>query len=48
MNIDNFNGYLKSDALCQAIEQSNISIRKLGKSEKVDLVNNSIVFGTAL
>jgi hypothetical protein len=37
INIDNVNGELGGDALCQAIERPNIRIRILGKTEQVHI-----------
>ena len=41
ISIDNVNGDLKSDALCQAIERPIVEIRILGKSERVRIDSRS-------
>ena len=46
INIDNVNGELGGDALCQVIERPLVEIRILGKSELVRIETRSTVFAT--
>ena len=46
INIDNVNGELGGDALCQIIERPIVEIRILGKSERVRIDSRSTVFAT--
>jgi len=46
INIDNVNGDLGGDALCQSIERPVVEIRVLGKSERVRIEARSTVFAT--
>jgi hypothetical protein len=46
INIDNVNGELGGDALCQVIERPLVEIRILGKSERVRIEARSTVFAT--
>jgi putative DNA primase/helicase len=46
INIDNVNGNLGGDALCQIIERPLVEIRRLGKSELVRIECRTTVFAT--
>jgi putative DNA primase/helicase len=46
VNIDNVNGDLGGDFLCQAIERPLIDVRILRKSEQVRIINNVTLFAT--
>ena len=46
INIDNVNGELGGDALCQVIERPLVEIRILGKSERARIESRSTVFAT--
>ncbi len=46
INIDNVNGELGGDFLCQAIERAEPTIRILGRTEKVQLVNKATMLAT--
>jgi hypothetical protein len=46
ISIDNVNGTLGGDALCQIIERPVVEIRILGKSERVRIESRSTVFAT--
>jgi putative DNA primase/helicase len=46
INIDNVNGVLSSDLLCQAITQSSILMRPLGSSGLVEISNRCCFFAT--
>ncbi len=46
ISIDNVNGELGGDFLCQAIERPVVEIRPLGKSEKVRIESRSTIFAT--
>lgn len=44
--LDNVNGVLRGDALCQAVTAPNYQCRRLGKSENVECVNRSTIVAT--
>lgn len=44
--LDNINGVLESDLLCQALDQSNIRVRVFGKLEQRDVENNICLYAT--
>ena len=44
--LDNVNGLLESDLLCQALDQSNLRVRVFGKLEQRDVENNICLYGT--
>lgn len=46
ISIDNLNGDLGGDALCQIIERPIVDIRILGKSEKMRIESRSVIFAT--
>jgi putative DNA primase/helicase len=46
ISIDNLNGYLGGDALCQLIERPRVSIRPLGRSELVAIESRATVYAT--
>ena len=46
ISIDNFNGDLGGDALCQIIERPIVDIRILGKSERARIESRSTIFAT--
>lgn len=46
ISIDNCNGDLYGDALCQVVERTKLLIRILGKTEVVKIDNKSILFAT--
>lgn len=46
ISIDNVNGSLGGDALCQIVERPIVEIRILGKSERVRIESRSTVFAT--
>lgn len=46
ISIDNVNGSLGGDALCQIIERPIVEVRILGKSERVRIESRSTVFAT--
>jgi putative DNA primase/helicase len=46
INIDNVNGELGGDALCQIIERPSVKLRILGRSETPTFINNSTVFAS--
>jgi hypothetical protein len=46
INIDNVNGDLGGDALCQIIERPVVEIRILGKSERVRVESRATIFAT--
>ena len=46
INIDNVNGELGGDALCQIIERPIVEVRILGKSERARIEARSTVFAT--
>jgi len=46
ISIDNFNGDLSGDALCQVIERPIVNIRILGKSKLVTIESRSTIFAT--
>jgi putative DNA primase/helicase len=45
ISIDNLNGDLGGDCLCQAVERPLIEVRMLGRSENRDIVNTFCIFG---
>lgn len=46
MSLDNVNGELGGDLLCQAVERPIMSIRPLGTSKHVEIENRSVMFAT--
>lgn len=46
ISIDNVNGELGGDCLCQIVERPNVDVRMLGKSELVSIESRSTVFAT--
>jgi putative DNA primase/helicase len=46
ISIDNLDGELKGDFLCQAVERPRPQIRVLGKSERVTIENRTTIFAT--
>jgi len=46
MSLDNINGELGSDLMCQAIERPIIRIRELGSSSSTEIENRSVIFAT--
>src|SRR6185312_8156496 len=46
VSIDNLNGQLEGDALCQLIERPLVDIRILGRSEQVRVENRAVIFAT--
>ncbi|KXV35721.1 topoisomerase [Gluconobacter thailandicus] len=46
MSLDNVNGELGGDLLCQAVERPILSIRPLGTTELVEIENRSVMFAT--
>src|SRR6202158_869705 len=46
INIDNLNGELGGDFICQCIEQTRVQVRILGKSERVTIESRTTFFAT--
>lgn len=46
MSLDNVNGELGGDLLCQAVERPILSIRPLGTTDLVEIENRSVMFAT--
>lgn len=46
MSLDNVNGELGGDLLCQAVERPIVRLRELGKSNSIEIDNKAVIFAT--